>query len=163
MSLKFNDHRMQLFPMVANHQSTNMMIAMYRLTPDLLPSCQQAVSNTNIKISNERSDLQVDIINSQSQFIQVSPALCEVVPEWQEQAVIKLRSNKTWLYNWSIVKGKSQWSTPLWNQHSARYATGPGHKGDKLNFLDDPRLGQNDFRCYLCHTYIELEKDKIHN
>ena len=81
MFLKFNDHRMQLFPMVANHRSTDMMIAMYRSTPDLLPSCQQAVSNTNIKISNERSDLQVDIINSQSQFIQVSPALCEVVPE----------------------------------------------------------------------------------
>ena len=46
-----------------------------------LPSCHQAVSNINIKISYEISNLQVDIINSQSQFTQVSPALCEVVPE----------------------------------------------------------------------------------
>ena len=80
MFLKFNDHRMQLFPMVVNHRPTDVMIAMYRSTPDLLSSCQQAVSNINIKISNKMRDLQVDIINSQSHFTQVSPALCEVVP-----------------------------------------------------------------------------------
>ena len=41
MFLKFNDHRMQLFPMVGNHRPTDVMIAMYRSTPDLLSSCQQ--------------------------------------------------------------------------------------------------------------------------
>jgi len=29
---------------------------------------------------------------------------------------------------------------------SLMYATGPGHKGFEWNLLDDPRLGQNDFR-----------------
>ena len=45
-----------------------------------LQTCYQAVSNITIKISNKIRDLQVDIINSQNHFTQVSPALCEVVP-----------------------------------------------------------------------------------